>query len=928
MTAHPPAPDNSDDLLITKIKIPALTAGIVRRSRLTKLLDENKDRQGILLVAPTGYGKTTLLVDWLSSTASANRRTVWVTLDALDNTPFRFWSYLVFGFRHAFPHWKFGSQQLMRYGMQPEDLTLLNPLINEIAQIPHQVYLILDDYQTIHEEAIHRSLEYLINHQPSNLHLLIAGRVAPPILLSRQLAQRHVVQLTACDLSFTYPETNTFLSGVMGLKIDANEVAFLHTATEGWIAGLQLAAFSFQNRGGSPFRRTDFPFSQRQINKYLVEEVLNHQEPTVKDFLLSTSILPELSPALCDAILDRTDSQGMLDRIERENLFIQALDEKQQWYRYHPLFAEALQAALKRADPGRMRDLHRKAYLWLRANGYSNSAIAHALAAGDIEVAAEIVDSCALQALIDYNLNHLTYWISHISADLLDERPQLYLYDALANVFLENMDLAESKLQALEQVFAGDPRGQIASEEEALIRLKMAAIRAVIDALTADPLQVIPVIRSILEKVPQDEYYYFGCLNNTLANVLELVEDDRAAAAVFDRGGQFSKRHGLQNEVVNSSCQVAECWKRLGRLSDAEREYQDALQVATEHQTHSGSLALAKTGLLGIALERNQFDAAEQWAQEVADHIEQIEEGSFPANYQVLLPARLVQYYCARGELEKGFGIWTWATKTLIEMQEGRVYLPAELIDTQVTVWIKSGKCEHGKQWLSKQNARIAALHRTSICCQIGMARISLAQNQPDLALPILEAVAPVIRERGIGERELEGSILQAVAHQMQGNEPEALAALGKAVQLAEPEGYVQKFVGEGKAISALLLRYRDSLGKDLSGLQQERLRQYVQKLIAAFEGEPARSGPRLEETMIRKLAVSALPTPLTSREIDVLNLLSAGKSVKEIAASLTISTNTAKAHVHSIYEKLDVHDRSELAQRSRDLGIWGNVDL
>lgn len=924
MKTSQPASGTRDDLLITKLKIPSLNTTIVRRNRLSTILQGAKDRPITLLVAPTGYGKTTLLVEWLSQTTDADWRSVWITLDPLDNTPIQFWSYVVLGLQRACPALRVDRQELLLYSLQPENLGLINPLINEIARIRQSIYLILDDYQVIQDESIHRGLQYLIEHQPSNLRLIIASRVAPPFHIARQRAQRRLVEINAQDLSFTYPETSLYLSTVMGFEINLDLIEKLHNATEGWIAGIQLAALSLKNGSDFDSYLDDFPAGQQQINNYLLEEVLDHQDAATRNFLLQTSILSDLYPALCDTILGQTGSQEMLRLFEQANLFITATDENRNCYRYHPLFAEALREILSQESPDLVEPLHRKAYIWLRENGYPSQAITHALAAGDIEIVADIIEESALNAVINDDLLTLAYWTKQFTPALLCQHPRLGVYDALAQFFLGRIDRVDGRLQIVEQLLERADEIRLSPLDAERIRWEMNALYTVTNSKKSSPEETIPRIQTLLREAPVKDSYFCGFLTNSLAITYDQFDDIELAISTFDRGCQFASAHHLDTGFVHSCCDLGRLKKVTGRLSASEQAYQQALEYAVRNDVHIGGKILALTGILQVAFERNEIERAHKLGDEILNQLGQPERTVLPWNYQNGIFTRLANYFLTTGDLQKGNFYFQKVTHNLGSMRDqGNPFLLDEYIDLQVRVWIMTGECSQGEQWLINRIKSFKGTAKTAMAEHIGLARIFLAQSQPDSALTWLAQIGPTAQKKGMGERQIVISILQAKAYHLKGNSDKAQRMIRRALQMAEPEGYIQCFANEGEAVKELLVNTLTEIQNQPNKLNREINPQYLSQLISAC-GEKSVSPCEVEANRPNVLSTVPPAERLSARESKILSLILEGKNVKEIAIGLMISTNTAKAHIRSIHRKMGVHSRQGVIQRAKELGLGG----
>ena len=903
------------DFLATKLEIPLLGYRIIQRSRLTALLQTGLKRRMTLIVAQAGYGKTTLLVEWLSTIKTADWRIAWVSVDPSDNTPLWFWSYVAASLKKVSSRIHFNPKQMIQHGYDPQDILQLNTLLNEIEHIPHPMCLVLDNYEAIKDENIQRGVGYLIDHQPDNLHLILSSRVVPPIPLARLRIQRQLVEITEKDLSFTLQEANAFLAEVMELDLTAEKVAALLDATEGWIAGLQLAALSMQGRPDFQPMQDHLLDDNRQILAYLTEEVLNQQEPEIRDFLLKTSILTELCAPLCDALLERTDSQDLLARIELGNLFVISLDEHQYWYRYHPLFAEALRVHLTSLHPELVGELHRKACTWLLAHGYPEKAVSHAQAAGDFKKAAEIVDDCAMQAIMDLDLSNVVNWISRFSDDLLRTQPSLGIYYALANFLLGQLELIEPKLQIVERALQESQENQISGEEEKLIRWEMFVMRAVLDCMQGDFNQGIPHVQKLMKNVPKEDGYFFGFMNHWLAETHDSIGDLDAAASEFTRAIQFAHTHALLIGMAQSGCGLARIRKKQGRLLESEQEYQKALGFAQQSGKDLSLIALAQTSLTEIALERMDSRLNDDWVQDIAKHYNQIEASALKWDNLVLLSLRLAKYFLAYQDLDNALLYFRKAMSSLQKPRQPRAYLPLEFIDVQMDIWAATGELQAPERRFEEELRLLNPTGKATVAEQAASARISLARHKPAQALAILEDLEAVTRRTGQGERLIETLILKALAYQANGQKAQALQLIGRALRLARPEGYTRLFVDEGQPMKDLLDEYQ-SMG------QVADPGSYLQKLVGAFERRPGTPPLQVQSQPSQTSLITPLLAPLSEREVEVLQMLAAGKSAKEMATNLMISVNTVKTHVKSIYRKLGGHTRNVVFQRADELGF------
>lgn len=916
MKSDPSAPSGLDTLLYTKLDVPLLGARVIRRERLTERLQAALRQPVTLLVAPTGYGKTTLLCEWLSTQPHGAMRHVWVSLDSFDNAPLRLWSYVAAGLQRIHPQARFEPRNLMQRSLGPLDPALLHPLFNEIARVPHPVGLILDDYQAITDPAVHRLVDYLIEHQPNNLRLVIASRTAPQLHLSRLRAQNRLVEITTHDLAFTMGETRAFLTGVLGLEADPGQAAALWGSSEGWVAGLQLAALSMNGRRGvRPISNSARCCGLPEVVDYLSEEVLSQLDPHTRESLLRTSILSDLTAPLCQALLDTGSGQAFLSKLAEDNLFVSALDDRAQWFRYHPLFAEALQTQLELDAPELIPVLHRRACDWLLAHGFSVRAVGHALAAGDLDRAAEIADACAMQAIIAYDLNSVIQWISRFSEAMLQRRPRLGVYFALTTFLLGRVDEVEDDLAHAERLLAA-ARDQLGDDAAlVVVRWELDVIRAAASCWNAPTRPDLARIQTLLEQAPPDDIFFIGFLNHSLAVSLDTLGRLEAAAATFEKGRQFALAHALHIQYVHSARELADIRKRQGRLGDAEQELERTLAFARQHELDPGILALTLSGLIEIAVERDALERARPWVNEVVADLDRIE--TYPSCWTFLehMAARLARYFLAQRDFDQA-------------RRFTRQALSEFVVRGAIPVRVAEGTVLPQRSGSLLARLVVGALSETQVdtggasdtlFAQMTSIRVAISRGPAPQALEALERIAEMARTSGGIELLLELRVLQALAHRGNGDDAQALRSLGEALGMARPEGYRRVFVDEGEPMRTLLADYVRTSG---AGGPGEPLVAYARELSRAFTAEPEAATPAQPPAANVTAMLAPLLEPLSARERDVLDLLIVDRTTKEIALTLTISVNTVKAHTKSLFRKLGIHQRVQVADRARELGL------
>lgn len=601
-------------LLKTKFHIPKPRASLVSRPRLIERLNAGASRKLTLLSAPPGFGKTTLLSEWIHQKAEGGRMKdeqrlpssfilhplpfAWLSLDETDNDPARFLAYFIAALQTLHANLGESTFEALRSRQLPSVESLLTTFINEMADLSQPFVYILDDYHVIVAEPVHAALTFLLDHLPTPMHLIIATRADPPLPLSRLRARDQLVELRATDLLFTIDEATAFLNQVMGLNLSARDVAALTERTEGWITGLQMAALSMQGRSDvSGFVRA-LTGSHRLVLDYLGEEVLNRQSSPTKDFLLKTSILDRLTAPLCDAVTEGSASQATLTRLEQGNLFLLALDDERRWYRYRRLFADLLQSRLALQYPDQIASLHRKASVWHEQNGQLPEAIHHALDARDFECAARLVNQCAEATLMRSEVVTFLSWTARVPDELLRARSSLWLFQTWA-LLMNGASSPTIEARLAEMGDTTETRGRIA------------ALRAHIAGIQGDIARAGGFVRQALEQLPASDML-FRNLASWLQSALKVSQGDFVASIQSLRDlAEASQQNGNVMVAAAALSQLAEVHLRQGQLHQTQTLYARAIAIATDAQGRR--LPIASRPLIGVGevyREWNDFDAA------------------------------------------------------------------------------------------------------------------------------------------------------------------------------------------------------------------------------------------------------------------------------------------------------------------------------
>ena len=611
-------------LLETKLHVPRRRQGLVARPRLIDLLSRGAETALTLVSAPAGFGKTSLLADWLATAGADGRAAAWLSLDQRDNDPALFWTYLVAALKTAVPGLGGSAPPLLESPPPPMEVVLAT-LLNDLGGVSNEVVLVLDDYHVIDARDVLDGMAFLLEHLPPQLHLVIASRADPALPLARLRGRGELVEIRATDLRFTPEEAAAYLNGVMGLGLTAEDVTALEGRTEGWIAALQLAALSIRGRDDVAGFIAGFAGDDRYIVDYLVEEVLQRQSDHVRHFLLQTSILDRLSGPLCDAVTGRDGGKAMLEALDRGNLFLVPLDDRRQWYRYHQLFADVLQAHLLDERPEDLPELHRRASAWYEQNGEPSEAIRHALAAEDFERAADLVELAA-PATLQYRQDvTLRRWLEALPEELLRVRP--VLSNAYAGSLLSRGEVegVESYLQDAERWLdptTGGPPESLARSPEMVVvdeegfralPASIAVHRAGQARILGDAAGTVAHARRALDLVGEDDHVGRGGAAALLGLVYWTYGDLDAAHRWYADGMASLEKAGYLTDVIGGAITLADLSIAQGRLREAMTTYERGLQVATEHASPAlRGAADMHVGMGQLCYERNELDAAMQ----------------------------------------------------------------------------------------------------------------------------------------------------------------------------------------------------------------------------------------------------------------------------------------------------------------------------
>jgi LuxR family maltose regulon positive regulatory protein len=866
-----------------------------------------------LISASAGFGKTTLVSEWL---ADCQRPVAWLSLDEGDNDPTRFLTYFIAALQTVAANIGDGVLAVLQSPQPPSTESILTALLNEITTIPDNFILVLDDYHLIDSKPVDYALTFLLAHLPPHMHLVIATREDPHLPLTRLRARGQLTELRATDLRFTPAEATDFLNQVMGLSLSTEDLAALEIRTEGWIAGLQLAALSIQgNKDVSGFIQK-FTGDHRYIVDYLVEEVLQSQPEPVRSFLLQTAILDRLNGSLCDAVTGKEEGNERLEALQRGNYFVVPLDDKRNWYRYHHLFADVLRMHLMAEQPDQVSALHRRASEWYEHNGSTDNAIRHALAAEDFERAAGLIELAWTAMDLSYQSSTWLGWVKTLPEELVHARPVLTVWYAYALSGSGAMEASEARLKDAEWWLdtTAETAGMVVVDEKEFRRLPgmIALLRAAHALARGDMNETAKNARRVLDLAPEDDHLMLGGAASELGLAAWTSGDLDAARRMTADGMANVRLAGYISPAIGGAIVLADIQIAQGCLHEAMTTYERALQWATEPGAPVlRGAADMYVGMSGLHLEHNDLKTAHQHlltSQALG------ELAGLPQNPYRWCTA-MARIREAEGDLDGALDLLDQAER----LYDGHFSPNVRPIATRKTrVWVALGRLDEALGWAREQGLSVenelSYLHEFD---HITLARVLLARYQSDRAdssilevIGLLERLLKAAEEGGRKGSVIEIMVLQALAYHAQGDLPAGLLPLQHALALAEPEGYVRMFVDEGPPMAQLLLKAA------VSGIMPD----YTGKLLAAVEAEQQRSAG--ESPNPTPPASQPLIEPISQRELEVLRLFKTELSGPEIARELVIALSTVRTHTKSIYSKLNVNNRRAAVKRAEELHL------
>ncbi len=910
-----------DPLIRTKLHQPYTRPGLVSRPRLQEQIAQGLSGPLTLITAPAGFGKTTLVA---SCVAGCGMPIAWLSLDKDDNQAGRFLKYLVAALQEAEQTIGSEAAQLVMATQPAPSEAVLTSLINDLDTADGEIALVLDDYQFISSQAVHEEVAFLLEHCPKIFHLVIASRSDPPLGLARLRARGQMVELRAADLRFTASEAAEYLNEVMGLHLDAGSVALLEERTEGWIAGLQMAALSMRDRKDVIGFIEGFSGTNRYILDYLLEEVLASQSPEIQHFLLHTSILERLTAPLCDAItefrewkagsrdeslLSPLDSRSILEYLERANLFLVPLDDERMWYRYHHLFADLLRSQLQKSLGAQgVALLHLRAAEWYEQNGLTLEAIHHASMASDFDRVERLIEQNYFELMNRGEMSSIRFWTKKLSKELVYSRPRLCIYEAMSRSWFGELDEADLLLKEAEKRIRSqlsDPDMQSMLGFLIYVQSRVAAMHG--DMRRAIALNLTARENTLAEDLGMQltigitlgmEYFLDGDFNNASKTLEEVIVSGYTFNDITDGVAAY----GI----------LARLYAIQGQLHKSYEQFQKAAQWLHEASgSHLGSTSIIEVGITDVLYQWNDLEAALAHLKQGLDLIPSWGK----ADDMALACTTLSRILLAQGNrVAAGEAI----EKAIQLIHTCGVFSEAQsTVETaQVKFWLEQGDWQAATRWAASFEDKEASdsddPFRFKVeLAQITRARVFVVQNKLDDAIGLLAHLEETARSYGRMGRLLEIMILKALVMQRVGDTAQADIALTNSLALAEPEGYLRIFLDEGQSMQMLLAQW-------LAHANAGPLRDYAIHLLSQFDVEshtiPVAHG--------KASPAGDLVDPLSQRELEVLHLMALGRTNQEIARQLIVSEGTVKAHTASIYRKLDVANRTEAVARARQLGI------
>ncbi|UCE42155.1 MAG: hypothetical protein JSV17_04065 [Candidatus Aminicenantes bacterium] len=903
-------------LLKTKLAIPPLRADLVSRPRLLKKLNEGANKKLFLLSAPPGFGKTTLLSEWIHK---KKLPAAWFSIDERDNDPISFLTYMIAALQTLDKNWGQPALELIQSPQLPSSESTIITLINSLTPILKNVVLVLDDYHLIQSKSIHDMLGLFLDVLPEKMHLILATRSDPPLPISRIRTQNQLTELRTKDLSFTSEETTQYLKDKLNVDLSIEDIALLESRTEGWITGLQLAALSMKGRKDLSSFVAKFSGDNRYIVDYLMEEVLHRQPENIQNFLRQTSILDPLSGSLCDAVTKQKNGQQMLNMLEKSNLFIFSLDNERKWFRYHRLFADSLNQRLQHKNKEVISELHRRACDWYDKHGMKFEAVDHALAAHDYDRAAFLLEEMAETVWDRGQQVKLAQWFGHLPERLISKRPQLCVFYARSLIMSGRQKKAEQCLTSAEQILESSseevveilPDGtrfqHVFNREEMLG--KISAVRALMAMYQGDVANVIEHSYHALVLLSEENLTWRGVVETMLGmahgwagdgNMLKAEKAFSSAISIIEKAGNTSF-------YLFAGLALAGIYAYLGRLQKAENLCRQLLTTADDTgMSKTGNAASLHSILGGILCERNDLESG----------IPMIKKGLELAKLShdliALQGIRLnwIRVLIMSKEFPRALRFIDEIIKDGKKM-DIPPWMGHVVAAYQARIWLELGHTDLLLQWTDERGIST----KDKLSCRIEpehvvLARILITLDRPEEADRFLKRQIKNAQEGHRVTSVMEMRLVRVKALYAQAKIEETIQELKRALALGEKGGFIHVFTMEGKMIARLLGKILEDHKRAKSDQDLPYSTKYLNKILAAIEGAKFQQ------------KIAGIDESLSEREIEVLKLIASGLTNQEIAEKLFISINTVRTHTKNINSKLNVHSRTQAIAHAKKQGL------
>ncbi|MEM6429305.1 MAG: LuxR C-terminal-related transcriptional regulator [Deinococcota bacterium] len=888
----------SSFILASKLNQPQVRPELVSRQRLLTKLDAALNQQLSLVSASAGFGKTTLVSQWL---AQLDRPVAWLSLDTSESSPSQFVRYLLASLQTVQPDIGAGINEILE--VKQDLLAVLASVMNDLAALPEPFVVVLDDFHLINTQDVNTLLEFILAHQPPHMHLVILSREDPALPLARLRVRHQLSELRASDLRFSVAETADFFNQLMGLDLSTEDVAKLDTRTEGWVASLQLAALSLQGQADTSAFIQTFSGDHRYVLDYLLEEVLNKQDDHTRAFLLKTSVLKRLNAGLCDLLTGQDTSQQRLEQLERANLFLIPLDDKREWFRYHHLFADVLVTHLQQTHPDVVPSLYQQASCWCEEQGYQEDAISYALAANDTERAANLVELA--WAELDQTLRSETWlsWFERLPQQVRHSRPVLRLGYAWALLNRGELEAGDAVLQQLDAFLQTTPQADMVIADEAQfadIAGALAEARAFHAQAKGDVAGSVRHAKNALELAPQDNIFRRASALSLLALANWASGELEAAFQGFSESADMLIQQGNTHMAIVAPFLLADIRIAQGQLGYAEGLCTTTLSLATSQPHLLPGTNELYIGLAEVALARANYPEALAFLDQA--------EALGPTSS---ISSTKYRYYLAKALIKQAQGEVEVALNFLAEAEFWYIRSPIanfRAFDAvRARIYIQRGQLAQAADWANRQpftaKTNLTYLDEYVHISWLNVVLAGYQQQQDDALLEQANALSEQLISQAETQKRItsliELLVLQARIQLVTGHQAQALASLDKALALAEPEGFQHIFFQAGQTLIPLL--------KELASSST-----FAASLLVDMEPSPSYAFD----------AVDGLLEPLSERELEILRLLPTGRSSPDLASYLHISVNTVKTHLKNIYSKLGVHKRHEAVTRAQELEI------